>query len=273
MSLVTVNEENCKKDGICAAECPVSIIGWEKDSYPIAVEGAETLCISCGHCVSVCPHKALSHRDMVPEDCLEFEQNLILSEKQTEHFLRARRSIRNFKDKVVDQDTLSRIIGIAAHAPSGHNSQPVQWQVISGREKINTYTRIVINWMEQVLEKTPQLGKSMHMDMIVAAWRMGVDVVTRNAPNLILVNGAVNNPTAADASKIAMTYFDIAAQSFGVGTCWCGYFSWAATVSDELKKALELDGLTCHGAMMAGYPKFKYLRMPTRNEPKIKWVS
>ena len=40
-----------------------------------------------------------------------------------------------------------------------------------------------------------------------------------------------------------------------------------------LKEALGLkDGMENYAAMMVGFPKFKYHRMPTRNEPVVQWV-
>jgi len=274
MPLLTIDESKCKKDGICAAECPMSIIGWQKDQYPVAVNGAEQLCINCGHCVASCPHGAMTHKEMAPEDCLAFDPDMVLSQTQTEHFLRNRRSIRNFKKATVDKETLSNIIKIASHAPSGHNCQPVQWQVLSGRETIKPYTELVIEWMKKVIEENPEMAGPMHLDMIVSAWEADMDVVTRRAPNLILVNGSAQNPMAPDACKIAMTYFDIAAQSFGVGTCWCGYFFMALMFYPPLKEALGIDKNTSNsGVMMAGYPKIKYQRMPVRNSPDISWLD
>ena len=136
MSIITIDETKCKKDGICAAECPMAIISWQKGEFPAPVDGADSLCISCGHCVAACPHAALTQKDIAPEDCLEVDKAMALSPEQTEHFLRARRSIRNFKKEPVDQNTLSKILQIASHAPSGHNSQPVEWHVLSGGDTI-----------------------------------------------------------------------------------------------------------------------------------------
>ena len=43
----------------------------EGESVPTLIAGAEKLCISCGHCVAVCPTGALAQRTMRPEDCPE----------------------------------------------------------------------------------------------------------------------------------------------------------------------------------------------------------
>jgi nitroreductase/NAD-dependent dihydropyrimidine dehydrogenase PreA subunit len=274
MTLICVDETRCKQDGICAAECPMAIISWKKGSFPAPSARADDLCINCGHCVAVCPHEALTHRRMGPEDCMPVDKNHALSPDQTEHFLRARRSIRNFKETPVDRETLSEIIRLASFAPSGHNLQPVRWQVISGREKVKEHTGMVIDWMKQMKKENPGMAKALHLDMLIGAWKFGMDVVTRNAPSLVLAQGTEKDRTAPPACTIAMTYFDLAAQSFDVGTCWCGYFLMAANAHAPLAEKLGQDkGLKTYGVMMTGYPKYTYHRMPLRNAPDITWTE
>ncbi len=46
MSLLTVDQEKCKRDGICAEVCPVGIIELkDKDAFPSLVDGGDKLCI------------------------------------------------------------------------------------------------------------------------------------------------------------------------------------------------------------------------------------
>ena len=59
MSLFTINQEKCKRDGICAKDCPAQVIVWKnKDDFPMPAKDAEEFCINCGHCVAVCPYEA-----------------------------------------------------------------------------------------------------------------------------------------------------------------------------------------------------------------------
>lgn len=275
MTLFSVDEKKCKKDGICAASCPLSIIDFQdKDKVPRPYAHSESICINCGHCVAVCPHGALSHKHHSPETCLPVNKDLFLDEKQTEHFLRSRRSIRNYKNKSVERATIEKIIKMASYAPSGHNMQPVQWQVINGKEKVNQLSAHVIDWMNHMLQVQPDMAKMMHLDMVTAAWKMGMDVVSRSAPALVLVNGPGKNPFADNACKIAMTFFDLAAPSQGLGSCWNGYFNRAAISWEPLGQALGFsEGITNYGAMMLGYPKYKYYRLPNRNRPNVTWIE
>ncbi len=274
MSLMTIDQTLCKKDGICAAECPMAIIKWTEGEYPAPADNAQGLCINCGHCVAVCPHGALTLNTLSPQDCLPLDTDLKLSLAHTEHFLRSRRSIRNFKEMPVEKATMADLIRLASFAPSGHNCQPVHWRVINGRQRVKELAGLVIDWMTLAQKENPALAKAMHLDMIIGAWKLGVDTVTRNAPGLILAQGKEANPMAPQACTIAMTYLDLAAQSFDVATCWCGYFLRAAIAYPPLAEKLGKDqGLKTHGVMMVGYPKFKYHRMPTRKTPKIDWMD
>lgn len=274
MTLFSIDETRCKKDGICAAECPVGIISWKKGGVPVPAAQAEALCINCGHCVAVCPHQALTHKNMIPEDCLAVDKTRALSPEQTEHFLRGRRSIRNFKETPVEKATLTELLRLASFAPSGHNVQPVRWRVISGLDTVKSYTAMVIDWMKETKKENPILAKALYLDMMIGAWKFGIDTVTRNAPTLILAQGEAKNPMSSQACTIAMAYLDLAAQSFGVGTCWSGYFQVAANAHAPLAEKLgKGEGLKTYGVMMAGYPKFAYHRMPVRNAPQIAWTD
>ena len=54
MSLFTIDTAKCKRDYICAANCPLGLI--EKgNGVPRPGKDAEDLCVGCGHCVSACP--------------------------------------------------------------------------------------------------------------------------------------------------------------------------------------------------------------------------
>ena len=80
MTFLTIDENKCKQDGICAAECPRQIITQEDEaSFPQVAEADEAYCMACGHCVAVCPHGALSVTGVDIEDCPEIKKNLILS--------------------------------------------------------------------------------------------------------------------------------------------------------------------------------------------------
>ncbi len=271
MSVIKINSEKCKKDGICVAECPLGIIGQtDSDHVPELLPGTDEMCISCGHCVAVCPHGALSHNKMAPEDCPPVQKDLLLNPEQVEYFIRSRRSIRVYKEQRVDKNILLKLIELAMYAPSGHNSQAVDWRIVYDRDEVQRYTGMVIDWMRSLIEKKSPFVEQLHLDMIVETWESGKDTVSRNAPHLVIVHGAKADVTAVNACIIAMTYFEFAAPSFGLGGCWGGFFNTAINAWKPLKEALGIpQDHNANGMMMIGYPKFKYHRLPLRNDPRV----
>ncbi len=272
MSPILVDKEKCARDGICSAECPMALIQIQEDKYPAPSPLADQLCIRCGHCVAVCPHGAMSLDTMPADSCPPVREEWDLSADQAEHFLRSRRSIRVYKDKPVEREKLEKMIDAARHAPTGHNFQPVHWLVINNKDEVHKLAEMTIDWMKSVLKVDKEMGKAMHMDMITLAWRFGHDVVLRSAPSLIVVHGHEADLTAEKSCVIAMTYLELMARPVGLGACWAGFFEAAAQFWAPLSEALSLPaGHKCFGAMMAGYPRFRYHRLPLRREARITW--
>ncbi len=272
MSIFIIDQKKCKKDGICALECPTGVIELNRDKFPRPSEKADELCINCGHCVAVCPEGAFAHGSMSVEECPPLQKELLLSPEAAEHFLRSRRSIRVYKEKNVEKDIIERLIKIARFAPSGHNLQPVMWHVIEARKNIEELSNHVADWMRFMIKEHKDIADTMHLDIIVEEWEKGNDRICRGAPHLIIAHAAEENPTAQAACTIALTYLELAAPSLGVGACRAGFFNAAATFWPPMRQALELpEGNASFGAIMLGYPKFKYHRLPARKEPEITW--
>jgi len=273
MSVFSVDQDKCTNDGLCAAACPMGIIEFEDDgSTPAPTADASELCINCGHCVAVCPSGAMSLETMKPEQCPPILKDLILNTEQVEQLLRSRRSIRSYTDQPIDKDIIVKLIDIARYGPSGHNVQPVRWMVIYDSGQVHRFAGMVIDWMRDLIKKDDPLATNLHMDRSISQWDAGVERICRGAPHVILAHAPEDERTAPIASATALAYLELAAPSLGLGTCWAGYFNRAANEWPPLKEALELPSEhACFGAMMVGYPKYKYQRIPLRNEATIVW--
>ena len=71
---LTVDYAKCNRDGLCVLECPAKIIEMN-DKGPVGIEGAEEICIKCGHCVAICPEEALSLNFLSPESCRAIDES------------------------------------------------------------------------------------------------------------------------------------------------------------------------------------------------------
>nr|WP_321468936.1 nitroreductase family protein [uncultured Desulfobulbus sp.] len=274
MELFTIDQQTCRKDGLCALVCPLGIIDGPPGQIPLAVANAEPLCIRCGHCVAICPSASFHHRDMDPALCPPVQPELQLNAAQSEHFLRSRRSIRVYRQQPVERATLQRLIEISSCAPTAINSQGVRWLVLDNRQTLERLAALVIDWMRWLKTEMPDLALSLHVDRVIERWQGGDDGILRHAPVLIVAYGEANSRMAPTSCTIALSYLELAATGLGLGTCWAGYFNAAANTYPPLREALPLSkDQQCYGAMMVGYAKFHYCRLPTRKHPDITWVD
>lgn len=272
MGLLTIDEAKCKKDGICAAECPRRIIQLDDREIPFVSAEDEARCMVCGHCVAVCPHGALSVAGVALEDCPEIAKELKLSQEQAEQFLRSRRSIRFYKPEEVDRATIQKLIETARYAPTASNSQTIHWQVISGREKVESYSEKTIDWMREVIRDQPDIPFADYCKPVVAGWDEGYDSIMRDAPAFVVASAPQVNANGLIDVSIALSYLELAAVSHGVGTCWAGLLRAAMLAKSELLASFNLPrGHSWFYPMMIGFPKFKYHRLPERNSPPIVW--
>ncbi|MDD4802127.1 MAG: nitroreductase family protein [Syntrophomonas sp.] len=273
MSFLTVDQNRCKRDHICVAECPIKLIRFkEPDSFPGSVKGAEQYCISCGHCVAVCPTNALTVSTVNSTEFLPFNPDLLPKPDQIEHFLKSRRSIRSFKDKKVDRLTLEKLIDISSYAPSGHNVQPVHWMVIQDKNQVHRIAELVVDWMHYAIDNMPELAAAMFMKAICSAWNHGSDRICRDAPHLIIAHAPASNSFSQGSCTLALSYLELAAHSMELGACWAGYVEIAAASFPPLMQELALpESHMVYGAMMIGYPKYRYHKIPSRTVPRILW--
>lgn len=273
MPLFQVDEAKCARDGACVAVCPAGLLEFAPgQEVPTPIAQAEAFCIHCGHCVAVCPAGALNHRAMRAEDCPPISSELPLSPNMIEQVLRANRSIRSYTQEPADRETLQRLLALAAHAPSGHNRQPVHWLVVERRWEVVRLCGLVVDWMQSLIDEGSPMVEAMHLDRVVAAWHQGRDVVCRGAPQVIVAHAPKQEPTAQSACTIALTYLDLAAPSFGLGTCWAGFFNAAALFWPPMQEALGLPPAhLTYGAMMIGHQNVHYQRLPLRRPPRITW--
>jgi nitroreductase/Pyruvate/2-oxoacid:ferredoxin oxidoreductase delta subunit len=271
MSILKVDEETCTKCGACVAVCPIGLILLHEGKYPRPIPTADQVCIRCGHCVTVCPTASITHVEIAPEDCPLLDESLNISLEQAAQLAMSRRSIRSFRDEPVPRDIITRLINIARYAPTGHNDQEIRWLVIDDAEKLQRFEAIGLDWMRVASQQNSAMA-----DMLAGAIRRseaGIPMFLRNAPALVVTHAGANNPIATIDSSIALATFDLVANSVGLGCCWAGFFIVAATTFPTLKEVLGLpEGRQVYGALMLGYPNYRYRRIPTRLPASIIWA-
>lgn len=270
----TVDPDKCQNDGLCAKACPARIIQMpSKKKPPAPVDDFGEHCLACGHCVAICPTGAFSLNWLSAGECPTINMELTFSPEQAEQFLRARRSIRNFKTKRVERYLLGRLLEIACYAPSAKNNQPWHWTLVEDPAKVKLLAELVIDWMRSVMKKHPRIAKSRGFARVVAAWDDGQERICRGAPHVVVAHAEKNYGFGAEDCALALSYLELFAPVLGLGACWGGYLYSAANAYPPLFKALGLPKQhRAFGAMMVGYPQLKYQRMPLRYPPRVNWI-
>lgn len=271
---ITVDSEKCNKDGICVTACPTKVIQLNStEEVPTPIPEFEEFCLACGHCVAVCPTGAFSLNWLRSEACPPISKELVLSRDQAEQFLRSRRSIRNFKDLPVEAEKLQNLLQIACFAPSAKNNQSWHWTVVEKIADVRRMAAMVIDWMRMVSRKHPEQAELRGLPRVVAAWDAGEERICRGAPHVIVGHCDRNYGFGAEDTALALSYLELFAPTLGLGSCWGGYFYSAVNAHPPLFEALGLPaGHKAFGAVMVGYPKLRYQRLPLRREPKVRWI-
>ncbi len=273
MTFITIDQDKCLQDGICVSECPSRILQMDtSESYPAPTPDFNAYCLKCGHCVAACPTQALSLDWLKPEECESMIQNLRVTPEQAEQFLTGRRSIRTFKKKPVSKPVLKKLLEIACAAPSAKNQQPWHWIVVRDPDEVRRLAGMVIDWMRGVIKTNPEAAEASGITRVVASWDEGLERVCRDAPHIIVAHADKNWGFGAEDCTLAISFLDLYATSLGLGTCWGGYFYSAINAHRPLFEDLGLpNDHKAFGAIMIGYPKFKYRRIPVRNRPRVVW--
>jgi len=263
MASIYVNQDKCIKDSFCIRECPMKIIRKDCNGYPEYDDNAGDKCIDCGHCVAICPHKAIALNNHKENDYEDVLPELQIDKKQMTQLIKSRRSVRQFKKQAVAKDKIIKLLDSVRWAPSAINAQPVNWIVVDGNEATHKIAQMVADWMEEKQILKPMFN----------AWNHGNDCILRDAPNLLIAHAKESGFDPVIDCSIATTTFELAASVENIGACWAGIFIRAANDHKPLSEFLNVpEGNKICSALMFGYPKFKYPRIPTRNKSNVSWI-
>jgi len=194
-----------------------------------------------------------------------------------------RQSTRAYEQKPVPKEIINTIIEAGNQAPftSITRSQPWRFVVVQDPEfKQKLFQTAFPFWKKAtdgMKEQHPELYKM--ATCLYDAMEEPKDVIYYNAPVIIFVIGPATG--GAISCALACENIMIAAQSFGLGSCYVGFGSLVKGNADVVK-ALELkDNEAIYGPILLGYPKVDPSAAvasaldsigPNKKEPTIRWI-
>ena len=294
---VTIDSERCKKDGLCAMICPVTVIQQdEKVTVPKIPDEHMDRCIACGQCVAICRHGAISHSEFPATtiQAIPFEQ--IPTTEQVLTLLKTRRSIRAFRDKPLAKDTIETIIDGARFAPSGHNSQSTEFLVVQDRAVLNKVSAMVIEYLKFEIKRFSNplfrtlalladrdLAESgLHeipgFKRMVQMFESGADPILKGAPVLLAFHAHRTDGFADVNAQLALQNASLVAHALGIGHFYTGWVlspgrapmarAWNRRIPSLL--GIPPDN-NLYGALALGYPLPRFKNMIERKPPRISW--
>jgi nitroreductase/NAD-dependent dihydropyrimidine dehydrogenase PreA subunit len=287
---ITIKEDLCIKCGMCVQDCPCGLYSQEPEGSVPEVHNLE-FCISCGHCSAICSPGAIIHSGF-PQDYLQQvnRKNQPSSEEVLE-LMRARRSIRVFRDKPVEKQQIERIIDAARLAPTGHNMQATQYIVIQNKKIIEHMETATANQLsmvvkmahnplmkplflviagkqaESILEMIPLIEKGL------AAFKRGNDIILFNAPVLIIFHADEKTMFGDISVQLAIQNATLMAHSLGLGSFYTGLLLTAAQRDKSIGNMINLPkNHKIYGGLAIGYPKYEFKKWIERKTPEVSWL-
>jgi len=181
--------------------------------------------------------------------------------------IQMRRSVRDYIDTPLPEETTRKIIDAGRYAPTGLNLQPWRFVVVQNKEMMKKLS----NYAQPILAKNLEGRNDAGAVNFLKRLQDKNFNLFYNAPVLILVIGSKNNAlTDYDCSMCAENMM-LAAHSLGIGSCWIG---GAAVIqqSENLMAELKITmNYKIVSPLIFGYPK-TMPPTPEKREPIIFWI-
>lgn len=104
-----------------------------------------------------------------------------------------RRSIRQYTDEPIAPEIIKKILTVAMLAPSSYGQNPVEFVVVTGKEKLAG---------------------------LAACKRIGAPSVRKSAASVVVMVDTSKGELWAEDGSVAATYLLLAAEHYGIGACW-----------------------------------------------------
>ncbi|MDO5484520.1 MAG: nitroreductase family protein, partial [Desulfovibrionaceae bacterium] len=176
----------------------------------------------------------------------------------------------------VDPALVRRLLDVAGHAPTGVCARKLHVAVIDDIAVMQAFRQEVYTRLESLMAGScvSDNPRSQYFSVAVRLWREGKDMIFRTAPHAIIVSNAKDAPCKVQDPLIHLSYFELMAQSMGLGTVWCGLLYWALQLMPELTPRLGIpDSHEVGYAMLFGYPALDYQRTVERGPAQVHRIT
>jgi nitroreductase/NAD-dependent dihydropyrimidine dehydrogenase PreA subunit len=280
---IAIDKDKCIECHRCLDACPlVRFVGFAS----IEDQLAGYTCLQCGGCIAVCPQDAITIGDLPPA----IPAGEIPSSGEALNLIKARRSVRAFKEQKVRQEDWDQLLEAVKYSPVGHNSQYVDVMIVESPEILGEISRIGMDFWKKTtmfINKPVfrrifrrMLGDhafsvfskaALFYDQQKDLFERGLDPILFNAPALMLFLAPATETMGRDEADMAAQTVALYAPALGLGTCYSGIVMVLFSTSNAaVKKAVRIPkGYRAYSALMVGYPKDARRYIPYRRDRNV----
>jgi len=279
----------CIGCGLCVRVCPSFVLDVSNAKAFIA---RRDWCIDCGHCAAICPVDALLIEGTSPEGRKKLGPSPATSPETLQLLFRERRSIRHYTKEPVPKELLAEVLEAGRYAPTGRNSQNVNYIVLTSPEGIEQLRGMTMVFYDKIFSRVKgrigafifglvagrkiveslreSLPKIEHARTLM---EQGKDLLFYHAPALVIVHAESWDTCSAFNGGTALYNCSLKAHTLGLGCCLNWYLAGAVNHDRTIKKWLGIPGdHKCYGAMTLGYPDIRFERLVERDPVKARWL-
>ena len=250
-----IDKEKCIHCGLCIKDCSAKALSFDDEKFP---QIDEKRCFKCQHCLVVCPTGALSVCSKHPENSEEIQEH---NSENLLNLIKSRRSVRHYKQENLDREKLEKLKHMLNWVPTGCNNHRLHFSFIDDIEVMNEFRGYLNGKIINALTKKPVKPLVDKFGRYAKAFLNGEDIVFRGAPHMVVVSTPIDAPCYNIDPTIALSYFELYAQSMNIGTCWCGLAEFCLLVLPELSEYLQIpEKYKASYVMLFGEPDIKYSR-------------
>lgn len=250
-----IDKEKCIHCGKCIQDCSAKALQFDDEKFPVI---NEKRCFKCQHCLAVCPVGAVSVCNKKPENSDEIlpqNPDMILN------LIKSRRSCRHYKQENLNSEKLEKLKSMLRYVPTGVNFHKLHFAFIDDIEVMNEFRDYTNTKIRNALTTKPVKIIAEKFSRYAKSIVSGEDILFRGAPHLVVVSAPINAPCKNVDPFIALSYFELYANSMNVGTCWCGLIQYCLQAVPELVDYLGIpDGYKPSYVMLFGEPDIKFSR-------------
>jgi len=287
-----IDYSKCKSCRLCINVCPSKILDIDENNKTFFRDERKHICLECGHCMAICSTQAITVNSMTYENNFEVIPKNTINYSQFHNFLKTRRSVREFKNKPVEDEKLQQIIDAVSTAPFGTQNDGVQISVVTNKELISESIPLMADFYDKLVKwfKNPMMrfiikkkvGKETYNTIsnhLMPMAKLGhysaktYNAITRDAPAILIFHAKPDAEEHTEDAHICNTIAMLSAHSIGLGATIIGLIGPAVNKSAELKKMYKIpEKNEVITSLIVGYPKYKYLYSLKRNRQKVIWV-